>query len=197
MGAFFCIVFLGIIIYSIVLWRRNKKNGQHSSKLVKISLALLALVALIIWSQSSNSDDNSKSSQSSSKSKSSSSKKKTSDSKTNYQYNDAEAVQNANNWDLDDIEKSSNIGKSIKLENAELGTLSGGKGLWISASTDQNSKLYTGHFQADYTKSGFKEGDKVSIEGILLGKQKSFVSDSKVDDTKYPTIKIVNIHKIS
>ncbi|CAK1233088.1 hypothetical protein [Fructobacillus fructosus] len=179
------------------------KNKNKKPLYKRIWFWIVAVIVFfVVIAAVTPSDDDSNSSSKSSSSKSVSSKKKTNSNDTNKesdqknkQYNDSDALTNAQNFSDDDYRNDSNIGKSVHLTNAKIARVDKTDGgLWIATTTDMNSDKMA-HVQAvNLASYKFKEGDTVDIQATLQGMKKSMVT-TKGDTEKYPTIWITSITK--
>lgn len=177
--------------------RQNEKERSQKNNLYKrwcLSLIAIATVASFEIRLADVYASDSSSSNRQSKSSSIKKAKRKAVLKTR-QYNDTDALTNAQNFDDAAYENKTNIGKSIHLTNAKIGRIGDDTiGIWIQTTTDDNN-INNAFIQAINMPSyHLKEGDVVDIKGTLQGMQKSMVT-FKGDTDKYPTIWITSITK--
>lgn len=179
--------------------RQNEKERSQKNNLYKRwCLSLIAIATVVSFEISLvdvyASDSSRSSKQSTSKSSSIKKAKRKAVLKTR-QYNDTDALTNAQNFDDDAYRNKTNIGKSIHLTNAKIGSIGHDTiGIWIQTTTD-DSNINNANIQAINMPSyHLKEGDVVDIKGTLQGMQKSMVT-FKGDTDKYPSIWITSISK--
>lgn len=176
----------------------EKERSQKNILYKRWCLALIAITTIAGFEINSidvfASNSSSSSKQSISKSSSIKKAKRKAVLKTR-QYNDTDALTNAQNFDDDAYRNKTNIGKSIHLTNAKIGNIGHDTiGIWIQTTTD-DSNINNAFIQAINMPSyHLKEGDVVDIKGTLQGMQKSMVT-FKGDTDKYPTIWITSITK--